>query len=121
MTVTLDEAIDTLNITDDDLSWRVQLYVDAANEWIEANVDEDYLERSTVKLATLFLVEHFWNSSQRGPTGPDVGEDFVMVSGIGYAIPNRVKELLGISLAQSGPSYEFPEAVAFPDPAEWPV
>lgn len=124
MAVTIDEVLEQLNMEDapPDQLGEVSLYMDAANEWISDHVADTFATRATVKLATLFLVEHLWDSSQRGPaSAPIAGEDLVTVSGVGYAIPNRVKELLDAYLTTTAPTYSFPDAVAFPDPAEWPV
>lgn len=121
MAVTLDEALEHLNITNSDDDDEVELYVNAANEWIAERVADT--SPTPVKLAALFLIGHWWES-QRGPVGTPVddGSPFTF-NGRAYAIPNRVLEILGPYLLDEtpSPSYSFPDAVAFPDPVEWPV
>lgn len=121
MSITLAEAKTQLNIdvnaVDDDA--ELTLYVAAANEWIATRVADT--SPSPVKLAALFLVDHWW-TSQRGPVGTPISEESVFVEGRGFAIPNRVLEILGPYItARATPSYSFPDAVAYPDPVEWPV
>lgn len=121
MSVTLQEALDQLNDDQSDNLVEVSLYVDAANEWIEARVSDT--SPAPVRLATLFLIEHWWQS-QRGPaSAPFEDGDPIVFNGRSYAIPNRVLEILGPYLLDdtTTPQFSFPDAVAFPDPAEWPV
>ena len=49
-----------------------------------------------VRLATLMLIQHWWSQSQYNRQGgrPNLGGDDVMNMGSGFAIPNRVRELL---------------------------
>lgn len=116
MTVTIDEAIDHLNITESEDQVEVELYVNAANEWVATKVADP--SAYAVKLATLFLIQHLWNSSQRGPTAVAIDDEIVTVTGVGYAIPNRVRELLQPYLVQAAPAYSFPDAAYWPDAAE---
>ena len=119
MSITVTEAEDQLNITDSDSDDELTLYVAAANEWIATRVADT--SPTPVKLAALFLVDHWW-TSQRGPVGTPISDETVFVDGRGFAIPNRVLELLGPYItARATPTYSFPDAVAFPDPVEWPV
>lgn len=121
MSITLAEAREQLNVTtyDDDL--ELGLYVDAANAWIATRVPDTSL--APVRLASLFLVDHWWES-QRGPVGTPLSDEGpVVLNGRAYAIPNRVLELLGpfLSTTIAVPMGSFPDAVGFPDPVEWPV
>ena len=68
---------------------------------IEANIKIIYIAgRATVpanvRLATLMLVQHLWTTSQNNKNGgrPNLGGDDTFVPGMGFAVPNRVKELL---------------------------
>lgn len=116
MAVTIDEAIDHLNITEREDQVEVELYVNAANDWVATKVADP--DAYAVKLATLFLIQHLWNSSQRGPTAVSLDDEIVTVTGTGYAIPNRVRELLQPYLAGTSPTYSFPDAAAWPDAIE---
>ena len=40
---------------------------------------------------------------------------------LGYAIPNRVLELIDPYRVKARPAGSFPDAVAWPDAVEWPV
>ena len=50
---------------------------------------------ASVTLATLIIAAHLWET-QRGaaPVGPLAAEDVALAPGIGFAIPNRARELL---------------------------
>lgn len=118
MTVTAAEAQAQLNL-DGAVTAELQLFVDAANAWIATKVSDT--SPAPVRLATLFLVEHLWES-QRGPAAiPSAADELVTVTGVGYAIPNRVKELLDPYLGSTSPTYAFPDAAAWPDAVEWPT
>lgn len=119
MSITLDEALDVLNIpgSTEDVA-EISLYMDAANEWIATRITDT--SPNPVKLATLFLLDHLWQS-QRGPASTPLSDEMVTVGSIGYAIPNRVLELIEPYRTKAAPTYSFPDAVAFPDPVEWPV
>lgn len=121
MTVTSDEAREHLNLTETEDELELDLYVNAANEWVATKVSDSDVDAYAVKLATLFLIQHLWNSSQRGPTTIAVDGELVTVTGVGYAIPNRVAELLQPYLARTSPTYSFPDAVAWPDSVEYPA
>lgn len=120
MSITLEEAKAQLNVVSDDDDAEITLYVNAANEWIAERVSDT--SPTPVKLATLFLVDHWW-ASQRGPVGTPLDDESTIINGRAFAIPNRVLELLGPWLFDAIPSanYSFPDAVAFPDPVEWPA
>lgn len=121
MTVTLSEAVEQLNISVPADTDELQLYIDAANEWMGTKVtttqDADYPHLA--KLATLLLIDHLWGS-QRGPAAtPLAGDELVTISGVGFAIPNRVLELIdAIPGRKASPSYSFPDAVSWPDSVE---
>lgn len=122
MPITVDEALVHLNIDDIDDAAELSLFVEAANEWIAERV-VDTAPTPILTLASLFLVEHWWES-QRGPVGTPVDDgDPLVFNGRSYAIPNRVLEILGPWLLDetAAPEFSFPDAVAFPDPVEWPV
>ena len=123
MPITVDEAKTQLNITGSGDEAELTLYVAAANEWVATRVADT--SPSPVKLATLMLVDHLWET-QRGPaTNPidETGNPYAF----GFAIPNRVLELIapymtsGFGSKPAASSYSFPDAVAYPDPVEWPA
>lgn len=65
------------------------------------NVRVEYIAgRATVpaniRLAALMLIQHLWSTSQLNRNGnrPTLGGDDSFVPGMGFAVPNRVKELL---------------------------
>lgn len=119
MSITLDDALDVLNVPADseDLA-EIALYVDVVNTWMASRIADT--SPSPVTLATLFLLEHLWQS-QRGPGSgsPLDGAESVIVGSVGYAIPNRVLELIDPYRTKASPTYSFPDAVAYPDPAQW--
>jgi hypothetical protein len=119
--VTVGEALRQLNLDDDlDDIVELKLYVDAANEWVAGKVADT--SPASVRLATLFLVDHLWGS-QRGPVASPTSDDLVFVNSKAYAIPNRVLELLGpylLSSTTSAPVGSFPDARSWPDPVEYP-
>lgn len=119
MSVDPDYAIEHLNLEDDpSAAIELQLYVDAANEWLESKVTDTTPSR--VILAGLFLIEHWWNS-QRGPASNPLGDGDFAVVGSSFAIPNRVLELIDdylISNSSSTPTGSFPDSVAWPDSVE---
>lgn len=135
MTVSVDEALEQLNTDAGSVdAGELQLYVDAANEWVDGRIGQPgwmsvadaAVRPNVVKLATLFLVDHLWES-QRGPaasplSGAEEGGTLVLS---GFAIPNRVRELLQDNttarVGSGGPSFSFPDAVGWPDPVEWPA
>lgn len=51
---------------------------------------------ANVRLAALMLIQHLWSTSQLNRNGgrPSTGGDDVFTPGMGFAVPNRVKELL---------------------------
>lgn len=116
MAVDIFEAKDRLNIDPTDVSAdaELDLYVDAANEWVAAKVGDS--EAAPVKLATLILIDHLW-WSQRGPTVTPLDDaTTVSVGGRAYAIPNRARELLAPYMTSMSPTYDFPDAGEWPDP-----
>ncbi len=123
MTVTSDEALSQLNSLDGvDDPVELELYVDAANEWVATRVTDT--TPAPVRLATLMLVDHLWET-QRGPVSSAPFDDSSF-DRTGYAVPNRVLELLapyltdGLGQSPAAPRHSFPDAVAYPDPVEWP-
>lgn len=119
MAITLDEAKTHLNIPltylDDDT--ELELFVDAANEWIAAEVTDD--TTAVARLATRMLVAHWWQT-QRGPAGGSFGDDGDGSRGAWFSIPNKVRELLQEKhAAASTPQGSFPDAVAWPDSVEY--
>lgn len=118
MAITLPEALKQLNMQEPADTTELELYISAANEWIEERVTDT--SPAPVKLATLFLLDHWWET-QRGPAATPLDDDFTTGPGVGFAIPNRVLELLDPYLSKSTPTFSFPDAVAFPDPVEWPT
>lgn len=125
MSITIEEALDQLNVSmsSPDVA-EITLYMDAANEWVATRVSDT--SPAPVKVATLILLDHLWET-QRGPATSPLSDEMVTVASAGYAIPNRVLELLapymtlGVGSRPAAVSYSFPSAVAFPDPVEWPV
>lgn len=120
MAITLREAYDELNIdAGAEAPVEVALYVAAANEWIAKKVTDPTAAASApVKVATLMLLDHLWQS-QRGPSGVAMpGEEMVEVRGVGFAIPNRVLELIEPYMVRVRPSGSFPDATCWPDPVE---
>ena len=124
MTITLDQAKLQLNIqsadTTDDV--ELQFYVDATNAWMATKVVDT--TPAPVVLATRILLGHLWET-QRGPTSsPYTGAEDLTVVGAGYAIPNRVLELIdpyrSKVTTKTTPTYSFPDAVAWPDSVENP-
>lgn len=51
---------------------------------------------ANVRLATLMLIQHLWSTSQLNRQGgrPTLGGDDSFTVGAGFAVPNRVRELL---------------------------
>lgn len=117
MSVTLDQALDQLNIrpTSSDVA-EVQLYTDAATEWIDSKVPDT--SPTPITLATLFLIEHLWES-QRGPASTPLSDEMVEVSGKSYAIPNRVLEMIEPFRSKARPAGSFPTATLWPDDTVW--
>lgn len=124
MAVDLTSAKLHLNIEDDEIvdDDELQFFVDAANEWIITQVDEDDLEAKPVRLATLELIRHWWSMSQLGPASlaeieaSDIGL-------LGLRIPPIVHEMLGPFLLGDAtdppaPVGSFPDATDWPDPVE---
>lgn len=119
MAVDLTQTKTHLNITDDDEDDELEFFVDAANEWVATQVDDEDLTKYSVQMGTLELIRHWWES-QRGPAASEVLEDGSLGL-LGFAIPNRVKELLGPWLTGSAPAAavgSFPDAADWPDPVE---
>lgn len=118
MAVTITEAIARINgLSSEDLI-EYELYVDAANEWVALHTTDT--TTAMARVATLTLLDHLWSQSQRGPMpGPNLSADeTVQVHGVGYAIPNQVKEMLG--LGTPTPQASFPKAADYPDSIERP-
>lgn len=51
---------------------------------------------ANIRLATLMLIQHLWSTSQLNRNGgrPSLGGDDSFTVGAGFAVPNRVRELL---------------------------
>ena len=51
---------------------------------------------ANIRLATLMLIQHLWSTSQLNRNGsrPTLGGDDSFTVGAGFAVPNRVRELL---------------------------
>lgn len=115
--ITVDEAFEQINSNDPNDYSEVALYVGAINEWITDRVSDT--TPGYVKLAALFFLDHLW-SSQRGPSGTPLSAETIEVSGRGFAVPNRVLELLGPVLDDEhpAPQHSFPSAGGWPDPVE---
>ena len=118
MAITLADAKLELNIDVGDISEddELELYVDAANEWVASKVEDTTTARA--QLATRMLVAHLWET-QRGPASSPLDDDGTLIRGAGYAVPNRVKELLGLASDMAlrlSPSASFPDAGEWPDP-----
>jgi hypothetical protein len=91
--VTLSDAKLHLNIeaTDHTDDTELQFFVDVAVEWVSKRVPD--LMPAPVRLATLELVRHLWDT-QRGPAVGSLDDAPTPRVGTSYAVPNRVTELL---------------------------
>lgn len=121
MAITLAEAKVQLNIPASDTTDDVELtfFVNTANEWIADEVSDPSSYRA--QLATRLLVAHWWET-QRGPVGGVLDDGSDSARGAWFSIPNKVKELLPEKhAAASTPVGSFPDAVAHPDPVEYPI
>lgn len=124
MTITFDEALSQLNMESPEDPAELELYVDAANEWVATRVSDT--SPAPVRLATLMLLDHLWET-QRGPASNPVDDELGTPGTFGFAVPNRVLELLapymssGIGAKPAVSTFSFPDAVGHPDPVEWPV
>lgn len=124
MSITIDQALSQLNMESVDDAPELELYVDAANEWVATRVSDT--SPAPVRLATLMLLDHLWET-QRGPASNPVDEELGTPSTFGFAVPNRVLELLapymssGTGTKPAASTFSFPDAVAHPDPVEWPT
>lgn len=124
MAVDLTQAKVHLNIdlTDTTDDAELQFFVDAANEWIATQVAAADLTAKPVQLGTLELVRHWWDS-QRGPAGGVLDDSENWHLGLlGFAIPTRVRELIGpyrSSASTAAATGSFPDAPTWPDSARW--
>lgn len=127
MTVTIPEAYRHLNIESGEHANEVDLFVDAANEWVASRIGQPGWISATaaaarpniIKVATLFLISHLWES-QRGPAASPLDGDLATTGGLlGFAIPNRVAELLQDSSTTATPKHSFPDAASWPDPVKY--
>ena len=100
-TVDLDLARRHLNFDDADHvdDQELQFFVDAANEWVAANVSDT--SPTYVTLGTLELIRHFWDS-QRGPVNGSVDVD------LSSNIPPLVRQLLEPVLLDSASKISAP-------------
>ena len=119
--VTLAQARLQLNMDDpsdttDDA--EVEFYIQVASDWISTQVSASDLTRPAVQMATLELIDHLWES-QRGPGVDPLDDQGSFTLGLkGFAIPNRVAELLAPFASTTAPLGAFPIASTFPDPAD---
>lgn len=120
MAVTLAQARQHLNFDPDDVADDDELtfFVQAANEWIAHNVSDT--TPTPVQLGTLELIRHWWET-QRGPGfSGGLSDDTDAEMGLrGFAIPNRVRELISpwaVGTATGVPAASFPAAACWPDP-----
>lgn len=113
--ITIDEAFDQLNLDDPNDYAEVALYAGAVNEWITDRVADT--SKEYVRLAALFFIDHLW-TSQRGPSRTPLSSESITVGGQGYAVPNRVLELLDPGLARAEATGSFPSAGGWPDAVE---
>jgi len=124
VTITFDEALSQLNMESPEDPAELELYVDAANEWVATRVSDT--SPAPVRLATLMLLDHLWET-QRGPASNPVDDELGTPGTFGFAVPNRVLELLapymsaGTGTKPAASTFSFPDAVGHPDPVEWPV
>lgn len=116
---TLQQVKTHLNIDNSDTTHDVelQMFLEAAEEWVATKVADT--TPKPVQLAILFLVAHLWDP-QRGPVAAPLDDvNQPIAAGFGFAIPNRVRELLDPYMtAASTPRYSFPDARCYPDPIE---
>lgn len=111
------------DVTDTDDDDELQFFVDAANEWMATAVTD--MSPKPVQLGTLELIRHLWDT-QRGPAAMGLSGDEEGGRGfIGFAIPNRVRELIepwaAGSIRGGRATGSFPDAACWPDPNNWPV
>lgn len=121
MAVTVTEAKAYLNLDDDEDDAELDLFVGAANQWVAKHVPAVELDAYPVRLGTLELIRHFWDS-QRAPADGFPGDDDGAGRGLGllgFAIPNRVHEHLAPYVTRVAPTGSFPTAASWPDPV-WP-
>lgn len=113
--ITVAESFEQVNSASPNDYDELALYTAGVNEWIEDRVTDT--SKAYVKVAALFFVDHLW-TSQRGPSGTPLSEETIEVGGLGYAVPNRVLELLDPGLARAAPVGSFPTSRGWPDPVE---
>lgn len=123
MSITFNEAVAQLNYQHGPTDpTELNLYIDAANEWVAMRVADT--SPAPVKLATLLLLDHLWNT-QRGGAFTPVDEETGTPYTFGFAVPNRVLELLAPYMARgaganpASASHAFPDAAGWPDPVEY--
>ena len=113
MAITIDDAKAHLNKTTDDDDVELLFFVNAANEWMAAEVGDT--TSYTVQLATRMLVAHWWET-QRGPAGNPIDGDDAERRGSWFSIPNKVRELLQSKHSTATtPRYDFPDVAGWPD------
>lgn len=125
MSVTFDDALTHLHIEEPTglEATNLDLYVEAANQWVGAKV-ADTIPEYVLQLATLLLIQHWWERSQLQQVNTLVDEQYVDIEGRTYAIPSGVRELIEgflLTSVRPAPVSSFPDAAAWPDPVEWTV
>lgn len=103
--VTLDKLKRDLNIEEHDDDDELTFFLAAATTWVAKRVQD--ISPEPVQLAILNLVNHLWET-QRGPAAGPLDEDTLNRPGLGYAIPNRVAQLLGPYVGGATPRGSFP-------------
>lgn len=109
--VDLDDLKLHLNITGTDDDTELQDTLEVAEAWVATQVSDT--TAAPVRRAIMELARHLWET-QRGPAAGPLDEDGSLGT-FGFAIPNRVSELLRPYLPASAPTGSFPDARQFPD------
>ena len=93
MIVTLDAARRHLQFEDEDHEDDDELlfFLSSASEWMAKKVVD--VSPKPVQNATLELLRHLWDT-QRGPVDGSLDSDTLVRPGSGFAIPNRVMQLI---------------------------
>lgn len=123
MAATFDQAVAILNLDPDDMTGgdaiELQLYLDAANEWIATKVTDT--SPAPVTLATLELLRSLWESQRGTDASPLAGDDPVPVNTLSAVITSRVLELIGPYMHKAVPLglANFDQVPGWPDAVEW--
>lgn len=92
---------DEAELDEDELGF----FLDTASEWVAKKVPS--LSPNPVRMAILNLVEHLWDT-QRGPAAGPLDPETLTRPGAGYAIPNRVAQMIAPYMTGSAPRGSFP-------------